>query len=139
MSIFNNNELAEAKQQNAQLLNQLNASKNAVEATAQACRDHLAKAAKAERARDEAEYALQQAQKEIATLKTAVTQMNGEGSLFVQVGKTRHLISSITAIGADHNGNTESINGRPCGTNTMPAQTVENLVVGYQKNRRASR
>lgn len=139
MSIFNTKELAEAKQQTAHLAEQLNAAQRAADYHAQTSRTHEAKAQSAERARDEAEYALRQAQQEIATLKAAVTQMNGE-SLFVRVGKARHLISSIHTIVADDNGKLASVNGRDCDyTATLPAEALENIVVAYHNRRRASR
>lgn len=139
MSIFNTKELAEARQQNAQLAEQLAAEKQAAEYNAQTSRTHEAKAKSEERAKDEAEYALRQAQKEIATLKAALSQMNGE-SLFVRVGKTRHLISSIHTIAADDAGKLESINGQRCDyTANLPAEALENIVAAYHNRRRSPR
>ena len=88
------------------------------------------------KAREEADFALRQSQRELAATKDGLAQLAGD-SQFVQIGKALHRYSSITVIPFDDEGIVSRINGEACFLQTrLSAQALAAMVSADVNKRR---
>jgi multidrug efflux pump subunit AcrA (membrane-fusion protein) len=103
------------------------------------CKELETRVRSEEKAKDDAQFALRQAQREFETLQAGLVDLAGE-SPFIRVGRKRHLFTSIHTFTGHENGNLATVNKEDCdiGAN-LTAKTLENLIAGYYNRRRGTR
>jgi len=87
------------------------------------------------KAREDAEFALRQSQRELASTKDGLAQLAGD-SHFVRIGKTLHRYSAINMIPFDAEGMVSQVNGVACFLEARLSAAALAAMVSADANRR---